>query len=45
MSAKLSRYGLEISKACRRFSNELQKSKKRVDHSSISTSCLLIYWH
>ena len=32
MSAKLSRYDLEISKACRRFSNELQKSKKRVNH-------------
>ena len=30
MSAKLSRYDLEISKACRRFSNELQKSQKRV---------------
>jgi hypothetical protein len=30
MSAKLSRYDLEISKACRRFSNERQKLKKRV---------------
>jgi hypothetical protein len=29
MSAKLNRYGLEISKACRRFSDELQKSKEK----------------